>query len=860
MAYPIVSVGSQFLDIEEGESGSRFLTFTVLLSAVATEEVTIAYATANLGATAGVDYEAQSGVLRFAPGETSRTVAIRILGDTAYEADENFSFTLRQPGGPAALSTTANFAIGTILNEDAPPLPTVAFDGAWPEILEGDAGRSLVGFTVRLSAAATSPVTVAYSTADGGALAGADYEAQSGRLVFAVGETAKTIFVAVLGDRVYEPNESFFLRLDGVTGGAVLANRGTVSIPTILNDDAPLLPIVTLTPAYPEVVEGDAGQMGLIFTVRLSAAATQPVRVTYSTADAGATAGLDYLASSGTLAFAIGETEKTFSLAILGDLIYEADESFFVQLDSVQGGAVLANAGTATVATIMDDDLPGRTNLSVIPQLTEMAEGNGAGVSVLTYLVTRSGDLSGTSTVDWAVRGSGARPADAADFWGGLLPSGRLSFAAGEAEKLVKVRVQRDALPEADEGFTLSLSRPIGAGIASGQAGGVIRNDDAPRGTLAIAGEITDRDEGTGDGVSVFTYRLTRTGDLSETMQAAWSVAGAGLDPAEAADFLGGVWPGGVVTFAAGEAEQTIKVRVLREAAQEGDESFVVTLAPPAVPGIRVVNGVAGGIIRDDDTPRVSFALTTDVVDRTEGTGAGVSVFSYTIIRSGDLSGTSHLDWVVEGHPLADTADAADFLGGVLPGGRVTFAAGEAEQVIKVRVLRDAEVEPDSYFRLLAKEAGSPFAHSLSALGVIRDDDAPRGSLSLTAEVADRSEGNGSGVSVFSYTVTRGGDLAGAAQVGWSVRGHGTAAADAADFLGGVVPGGSIGFAAGQAEQLIKIRVLRDAAHEADEGFAVTLQSPSAGLAILEGTAFGTIRNDDPAPSLATLSDHMLIA
>ncbi|MBU8536379.1 Calx-beta domain-containing protein [Falsiroseomonas tokyonensis] len=855
MAYPIVSVGSQFLDIAEGDGGSRLLGFTILLSAAATEEVTVAFETADLNALAGLDYQAQQGLLRFAPGETGKSVSIRILGDTAYEADESFLLNLQQVTGPAALSFTAASAVGTILNDDAPPLPTVAFASGWPDIAEGDSGRSLVEFTVRLSTAAATTVRVAYSTADGSALAGTDYEAQSGVLVFAAGETTKTIQVPVLGDRVYEPHESFFLRLDGVTGGAVLANSGTVSIPTIRNDDAPPLPTVSLTPQYPEVVEGDAGQTRLTFTVQLSAAAAQPVSVTYSTADGLAKAGLDYLASSGTLTFAIGETSKTFSVAILGDLSYEADESFFVQLDRVQGGAVAANAGTATVATILDDDLPGPSRLSIVPQLVERAEGSGVGVSVFTYRVTRGGDLSGASSVDWAVRGSGAQAADAADFLGGVLPSGSLTFAAGEAEQLIRLRVLRDTQVEGDEAFTLSLSRPRGAEIADGEASGLIRNDDAALARLSILGTATDLAEGTGSGLRVFTYVVTRSDDLSQALQAGWSVTGSGPVAAQAADFADGVLPSGSLAFAPGQAEQTVKVRVLRDAVPEADEHFTISLSAPA--GVSLGTATASGIIRDDDALPSSFALAAEVADRAEGTGSGVSVFSYAVTRSGDLSGPARLDWTVQGAG-AQAASAADFLGDVLPAGSLTFAAGEASQLIKIRVLRDAVAEADEGFTLIARPAGG--GQSLTAQGVIRDDDAaPRGSLSLAGEITDRGEGTGSGVSVFSYIVTRGGDVSGAGQAAWSVRGHGPQAADAADFLGGVLPGGTVSFAAGQTEQLIKVRVLRDAAPEADEGFALTLGSPSAGLAILEGTAFGTIRNDDMAPGLASLSDHLLI-
>ena len=71
------------------------------------------------------------------------------------------------------------------------------------EVNEGD-GTNTVTFTVTLSNASNLPVTVAYATANGTALAGSDYVAQNGTLTFAPGQTTATITVTILDDAVYE--------------------------------------------------------------------------------------------------------------------------------------------------------------------------------------------------------------------------------------------------------------------------------------------------------------------------------------------------------------------------------------------------------------------------------------------------------------------------------------------------------------------------------------------------------------------------------------------------------------------------------------------------------------------------------
>ena len=68
----------------------------------------------------------------------------------------------------------------------------------------GDETVGELAFAVTLDAAAAVEVALGYATADGTALAGSDYEAASGTLTFAPGETAKTIRVVVLDDGLDE--------------------------------------------------------------------------------------------------------------------------------------------------------------------------------------------------------------------------------------------------------------------------------------------------------------------------------------------------------------------------------------------------------------------------------------------------------------------------------------------------------------------------------------------------------------------------------------------------------------------------------------------------------------------------------
>lgn len=102
-------------------------------------------------------------------------------------------------------------------------------------VTEGNTGITNAVFTVTLSTAATSPVSVHYATRDGDARAGTDYAATSGTLTFAPGETTRTITVEVFGDRGREADETFYVSLFNLSTNALFVDD--TGLGTIRNDD-----------------------------------------------------------------------------------------------------------------------------------------------------------------------------------------------------------------------------------------------------------------------------------------------------------------------------------------------------------------------------------------------------------------------------------------------------------------------------------------------------------------------------------------------------------------------------------------------------------------------------------------------
>jgi hypothetical protein len=212
---------------------------------------------------------------------------------------------------------------------------------------EGNSGLTAFALTVSLSVAYDVPVTIGYATANGTATAGSDYQAASGTLTFAPGETSKTVTVQVIGDRLAEPNETFVVNLSQPTNATIADGQGAGTIV----DDEPRISIGTVTKA-----EGRKNHTTLFtFTVALSAAYDQAVTMSFRTVDGTATTSdSDYVAKTGALTFAPGETTKTITIEVNGDSKREGDETFYVELFGNSSNSLFTN--TRGIGTILNDD------------------------------------------------------------------------------------------------------------------------------------------------------------------------------------------------------------------------------------------------------------------------------------------------------------------------------------------------------------------------------------------------------------------------------------------------------------------------------------------------------------------------
>jgi hypothetical protein len=215
--------------------------------------------------------------------------------------------------------------------------------------VSGSSGTTPMTFTVSLSSASDTQITVHYATinwwatSSGTGFANPDFDAASGTLTFPPGTTTQPVTVTLHGYPANEANEPFKVDLSAPSANATIANG--VGIGSILNNNP--LPIVTVSPPPSSVVAGSPA----VFTINLSAASDQTVTVNYNTSDVSARQPVDYKATIGTATFPHGTTHVTVSVPTVHDASPDGTETFKLLLTSPKHATGhWPNWATATIA------------------------------------------------------------------------------------------------------------------------------------------------------------------------------------------------------------------------------------------------------------------------------------------------------------------------------------------------------------------------------------------------------------------------------------------------------------------------------------------------------------------------------
>ena len=218
-----VTLAVSNLSVTEGDSGTALANFAVTKTGTTGLPVTVQYATGDWSAQKGVDYDETTGMLTFAPGDTTKFVAVPVRGDTMDEVNETYTVNLSVPTN-ATISDA--LGAGIILDNDAAPAISIGNDSV------SESASAACTVLVQLGAKSGREVNVNYTTVSGTA-GTADYVAKSGTVKFVAGDTAAQIKIFSRADSKDESTEKFTVKLSGITpsGSATFADSsGTCSI------------------------------------------------------------------------------------------------------------------------------------------------------------------------------------------------------------------------------------------------------------------------------------------------------------------------------------------------------------------------------------------------------------------------------------------------------------------------------------------------------------------------------------------------------------------------------------------------------------------------------------------------------
>ena len=220
-AFSALAANISINDVTVTEGGTATLTVS-LDAAVERGTVRVDYATQNGTALAGQDYVATSGRVTFRRGEQTQQISVQTVQNSVPEPTETFNVVLSNPSrGDTIVKATGVVTI----NDDDVAQPSISINDV--TVTEGQTAN----FTISLSAAATQPVTVVASTANGTAVAPGDYTARSNVTVtFPTGTTTQTFAVTTIDDTVVEPQETFTVNLTSPTNATIADSQGVGTI------------------------------------------------------------------------------------------------------------------------------------------------------------------------------------------------------------------------------------------------------------------------------------------------------------------------------------------------------------------------------------------------------------------------------------------------------------------------------------------------------------------------------------------------------------------------------------------------------------------------------------------------------
>ena len=785
-------------DVTVDENAGSVL-LTVSLDQVVGDTISIDFTTADQSAVADDDYASQTGTLTFAPGVLTQTISIPIVDSDLVELEEAFLVNLSnlQTNGWNVSLTDAQ-AVVTISDDDQAQLTI--------EDISINEAEGTAEVTVSLDQPVAAEISVFVETADQTAVAGEDYEGQSGTITFSAGQQTRIISIPLIDTDHVEPDDQFLINLSQLqnNGYDVVLADAQAEV-TIRDDDQAQFTIDDII-----VSEADGTA---VLTVSLSHPVTSTVTIDYATADDSALSSEDYLAQTGTLTFLPGVQSQSITIDLINSDPIELDERFLVNLSNIQAGSADVVTGDHQgEVTIQDNE---QSQLIVSDLTINEADGTAE------VVVTLDQPVNFEVRVNYSL--SDGKAKNSLDYQS---QSGSLTFAPGEQSKTITVTLIDNDKVEEIEDFHVNLS---GLNIQSdvviigrSQADVSIVDDDQAQFS------ITDITVDEAAGIARLDIYLT------DTVYANISVDYSTVDQSAVSDsdYLA---KSGRLTFTQGQTAKSLTITITNDQIVEGLESFYVQLSNIQANGAQLTFASDSGEVTIEDNDEANLTMSDVTVDES----AGVALVSLTLDQP--VQTAVSLDFNTLDQSALANADYQP------TAGTVTFQPGEVSQTVSIPLIDTDLVELTESFlvqftNLQAGGANIALSRNRSEVTVTDDD---QSNITIDDISVDESAAN--------VQVTVSLDSPVDAPV---VINYATASQTAQSPSDYAHRSGSLTFTPGTQTQTISIPLVDSGLLEIDETFLVILsglQASGRNVILADDRAVVTILDDDSASAEVNL-------
>ncbi len=595
---------------------------------------------------------------------------------------------------------------------------------------------STVTLTVsRLGNSAKGEVSVSYTTADGTALATANYTPTTGKLVWGDGDRSdKTIQVPLLPNPAQDDQKTLQVQLLETQGDVGL---GDPKVATITLLDVPWYNSIQFaTPSY--TVNESEGKATLLVT--RAGTPWGDISITYATSDGTALNGTDYTAMTGTLTWPNGDrTHKLIEVPLVSDILTEADKQFQVTLSNPSAETELGQPLQATVT--VTDVVTGTVTPPTTPPTTGDTGGDTTGTSpsspatpvnlagvlqfasagytvqendgTVTLTVTRSEGTQGAVSVTYTTEDVSAQ-ADS-DY---TATTGTLTWNAGEdGAKQFNISLLDDLTVEDTKAFRVLLTSPTGGaqlGPTAKTGVGITDNDAA---LLQFSASHLVIPENSAQAVLTVTRTGSNLGDLTVSYTTSNGTAKAGQDYTAQQGTV--TWPSG------NTAAQTIAIPLLYDLATEGNETFSVQLVNPIGKAMLGSPTEVTITLAEDDLSgcQLNTTLVDCFLNNTNNSTPleNFKVTSHGIVVGGILGGNIQNAGTLQDVTLAlDTQIVGGMVGGYLKG---TPLPHQPVQMNQVAQLHDAKILPNSRLEHLLIGRGTELDNTVTLGTGVRFED-----------------------------------------------------------------------------------------------------------------------------------------